>query len=59
MKGIFFTGTVAFSIPLQQLLSFDAFWKGPKKSLDRAREWLGRQYYGHLRLHRHQGSTYF
>ncbi|CAJ1436342.1 unnamed protein product, partial [Effrenium voratum] len=28
MIRIFFTGTVAFSIPLQQLLSFDAFWKG-------------------------------
>ncbi|CAK9047223.1 unnamed protein product [Durusdinium trenchii] len=28
MIRIFFTGTVAFSIPLQQLLSLDAFWKG-------------------------------
>lgn len=28
MIRIFFTGTVAFSIPLQQLLSIDAFWKG-------------------------------
>jgi hypothetical protein len=30
LAGIFFTGTVAFSIPLQQLLSIDAFWKGQR-----------------------------
>ena len=33
IRGIFFTGTVAFSIPLQQLLSLDAFWKGPSFAL--------------------------
>ncbi|CAE7776521.1 gerT [Symbiodinium pilosum] len=28
MIRIFFAGTVAFTIPLQQLMSIDAFWKG-------------------------------
>jgi len=28
MIRIFFAGTVAFSIPVNQLVSFDAFWKG-------------------------------